>query len=321
MANNNLFKIEFGVTFPSKSYKGLLSKLKTFVSYCATVGIHQADGKKKVIRRYNTTNKKGKKSTHIAGKSHRMNVVKLAYQNEFGATINLKTKYKTTKFTRKIVINRKYARVTRVATRKYSEISDKQGYLLLDKQGNFVAYFKKSITIPPRPFLTKLLKEKDMKFSALISQVLLDTFVTRKYTSSKAIHKITQLTQLKVKQNIRLTTPKNNELTKKAKGFNQPLVDEKDRILKAIKYKVYSKLNITDSKGRAMLKEQFEGVKYLDKLLKSSKVFDKIVEESNYTTKSFKYKGINPNYVDKKALDKLEKYNVHDLTSTITKLF
>lgn len=293
--SNNLFKIDLNVTFPSRSYKGLLSKLKTFVSYCATVGIHQADGKKKVIRRYSTTNKKGKKSNHIAGKSHRMNVVKLAYQNEFGATINLKTKYKTTKFTRKIVINRKYARVTRVATRKYSEISDKQGYLLLDKQGNFVAYFKKSITIPPRPFLTKILKEYDSKLDTAISYILIDTFVARKYTSSQAINKIAGLVKLKVQQNIRLTTPKNSELTKKAKGFNQPLVDEKDRILKAIKYKVYSKLNIPDSKGRVMLKEQFEGVKRLDKLLKSSKVFDKIIEETNYTSKTFRYKGLNPN--------------------------
>lgn len=316
--SDNLFKIDFNVTFPSRSYKGLLNKLKTFVSYCATVGIHQADGKKKVIRRYSTTNRKGKNINHIAGKSHRMNVVKLAYQNEFGATINLKTKYKTTKFTRKIVINRKYARVTRLATRKYSEISDKQGYLLLDKQGKFVAYFKNQIKIPPRPFLTKLLKEKDMKFSALVSQILLDTFVTRKYTSSKAIHKIAQLTQLKVKQNIRSATPKASELTKKAKGFNQPLVDEEDRILKAIKYKVYSKMNIPGSKGQLALQKQT--IKHIDKLLKSAKVFDKIIEESNYTTKSFKYKGINPNYKDK-SLENLRPDSVHDLTSTITKLF
>ena len=316
--SNNLFKIDFNVTFPSRSYKGLLNKLKTFVSYCATVGIHQADGKKKVIRRYSTTNKKGKNINHIAGKSHRMNVVKLAYQNEFGATINLKTKYKTTKFTRKIVINRKYARVTRLATRKYSEISDNQGYLLLDKQGKFVAYFKNQIKIPPRPFLTKLLKEKDMKFSALVSQILLDTFVTRKYTSSKAIHKIAQLTQLKVQQNIRSATPKASELTKKAKGFNQPLVDEKDRILKAIKYKVYSKMNIPGSKGQLALQKQ--NIKHIDKLLKSAKVFDKIIEESNYTTKSFKYKGINPNYKDK-SLENLRPDSVHDLTSTINKLF
>lgn len=290
--SNNLFKIEFGVTFPSRSYKGLLNKLKTFVSYCATVGIHQADGKKKVIRRYNTTNKKGKKSTHIAGKSHRMNVVKLAYQNEFGATINLKTKYKTNKFTRKIVINRKYARVTRVATRKYSEISDKQGYLLLDKQGNFVAYFKKSITIPPRPFLTKLLKEKDIKLSKMISGILLNTFITRKYTSSEAIHKIAKLVQYKVKNNV-VNSKANNPLTFKAKGHRTPLLDEQDRIRKAIKYKVYSKMNIPDSKGQLALQRQ--NIKQIDKLLKSANVFDKIIEETNYTSKTFRYKGLNPN--------------------------
>ena len=316
--SNNLFKIELNVTFPSRNYKGLLNKLKTFVSYCATVGIHQADGKKKVIRRYSTTSKKGKSVNHIAGKSHRMNVVKLAYQNEFGATINLKTKYKTTKFTRKIVINRKYARVTRLATRKYSEISDKQGYLLLDKQGKFVAYFKNQIKIPPRPFLTKILNEYDSKLDLAISYILIDTFVARKYTSSKAMHKIASLVKLKVQQNIRSVTPKASELTKKAKGFNQPLVDEKDRILKAIKYKVYSKLNIPDSKGRAMLKKQFEEVKKLDTLLKSAKVFDKIIEESNYTTKSFKYKGINPNYVSKTPL--FEKQSANDLISTINSL-
>lgn len=319
--SNNLFKIDLNVTFPSRSYKGLLNKLKTFVSYCATVGIHKADGKKKVIRRYNTTNKKSKKSTHIAGKSHRMNVVKLAYQNEFGATINLKTKYKTTKFSRTIIINRKYARVTRVATRKYSEISDKQGYILLDKNGKFVAYFKKQIKIPPRPFLTKILKEYDSKLDTAISYILIDTFVARKYTSSQAINKIASLVKLKVQQNIRLTTPKNSELTRKAKGFNQPLVDEKDRILKSIKYRVYKGLNIPDSKGRSMLKQQVQNVKHLDKLLNSAKVFDKIIEESSYTTKSFRYKRINPNYVDKNALDKLEKYDVHDLTSKINKLF
>ena len=290
--SNNLFKIDFNVTFPSRSYKGLLNKLKTFVSYCATVGIHQADGKKKVIRRYNTTNKKGKKSTHIAGKSHRMNVVKLAYQNEFGATINLKTKYKTTKFTRKIIINRKYARVTRVATRKYSEISDKQGYLLLDKQGKFVAYFKKSITIPPRPFLTKILKEKDAKLSKVISDILLNTFITRKYTSSEAIHKIAKLLQYKVKNNV-VNGKANHPLTFKAKGHKTPLLDEQDRIRKAIKYKVYSKMNVPDSKGQLALQRQ--NIKQIDELLKSAKVFDKIIEETNYTSKTFRYKGLNPN--------------------------
>lgn len=290
--NNNLFKIDFNVTFPSRSYKGLLNKLKTFVSYCATVGIHQADGKKKVIRRYNITSKKGKKSTHIAGKSHRMNVIKLAYQNEFGARIPLRTKYKTVKNTKKIVINRKYAKVTRTATRKYSQINDKQGYILLDKKGNFVAYFKQEINIPRRPFLTKLLKEKDANLSKMISRILLDTFVTRKYTSSKAIHKIAKLIQYKVKNNV-VNNKANHPLTFKAKGHKTPLIDEQDRIRKAIKYKVYSKMNIPDSKGQLALQKQ--NIKHIDKLLKSAKVFDKVIEETNYASKTFRYKGLNPN--------------------------
>ena len=132
-----------------------------------------------------------------------------------------------------------------------------------------------------------------MKFSALVSQILLDTFVTRKYTSSKAIHKIAQLTQLKVKQNIRLATPKASELTKKAKGFNQPLVDEKDRILKAIKYKIYKDYNVIGEPGYKMLQKQMKH--RFDKLLDSAKQFDKIVSEEINKTKIFKYKKINPN--------------------------
>lgn len=290
--NDNLFKIDFNVTFPSKSYKGLLNKLKTFVSYCATVGIHQADGKKKVIRRYNTTAKNGKSVTHISGRSHRMNVVKLAYQNEFGATIPLRTKYKTAKDTKRIIINRKYARVARTATRKYSKVGEKQGYILLDKNGNFVAYFKHQIKIPSRPFLTRLLKEQDSKLSKAISNILLDTFVARKYTSSKAMHKIAKLVQYKVKNNT-TNNKANHPLTFKAKGHKTPLIDVQDRIRKAIKYKIYSKLNVPDSKGRLSLQKQ--NIKHIDKLLKSSKIFDKIIEQSTYSTKTFRYKGLNPN--------------------------
>ena len=309
--NNNLFKIDFNVTFPSRSYKGLLNKLKTFVSYCATVGIHQADGKKKVIRRYNAGewnketrtrgkkyNKKGKQIFSMAGKSHRMNVIKLAYQNEFGAKILIKPRYKTVTTKSKQIFHTKSFRIKRKQTTIASELFEKKGagYLLLNKEGKFVKYYKPNseISIPARPFLTKVLKNKNKKTVDVINKILVHTFVSRKYTASKAINIIAKYVSILAKINVLNNNNANSQITVKAKGFNDPLTDEQNRIYKSIKYKVYKNSNIPGVSGHKMLQSQMK--KQLDKSLKSIADFEKIIEQTTNDTKIFKYKNGNKHY-------------------------
>ena len=70
-----LFQLDFHISNKMSGYKSILNKIKTFMQYMATVGIHSVEGRKKVIRRY-TSMSTG--ITHKAGKSYRMNIVKLA---------------------------------------------------------------------------------------------------------------------------------------------------------------------------------------------------------------------------------------------------
>ena len=292
---NNLFTIELDIRFPTRKYKSLLKKLQTFISYIATVGIHQAEGKKKVLRRYTTKSSSNKTATRISGKSHRMNVVKLAYQNEFGANILIKPKYRKTTRTRRIVINKKYTRMTRTVKYTYDDLAKEQGYLLLNKSGKFVAYFKPGtmIRIPPRPFLTRILKEKNSKLSHSITGILFDTFMLNKYSSNQSIDKIAKLVQYRAKNNVK-NNISNRSLTFKAKGHRIPLFDEQDRITKAIKYKIYKNTQAPGSKG--LLSLQNQTIKHIDKLLNSANVFEQTLSEASYSTKVFRYKGLNPHY-------------------------
>lgn len=294
---NNFFRIGFNVQFKSKNYRGLLRKIQTFLRYMATVGIHEKEGKQKVIRRYSSgkTNKNGKPIVHNAGKSHRMTIAKLAYQNEFGAIIEIKPRYKTAhERHRKIVqelwqhrtpmYRRKY-RTVMVTDKKYSKerSAKEQGYLLTDKNGNFVAYFKprSQIKIPKRSFILKTIHKPDPKLIHVINNVLQKTFVNKGYTAHEAMTKIAKLVQHTMKGNVKNNQLSNHPLTIKAKGKNSPLEDEQDRIYKSIKFKIYKDVKVKDSRGNSKLQKQT--VKHIDKLLASAKQFEQMIPKFKTT--------------------------------------
>ena len=289
-----LFQLEFHIDNKMSGYKSILNKLKTFMQYMATVGVHSAEGQKKVIRRY-TSMSKG--TTHNAGKSYRMNIVKLAYQNEFGANITIKPRYITrTRTVGKNTVHTLKTRQTFKTIEKYSALrkAKQQGYLLLNKQGKFVAYFKPNsvIRIPARPFIRKVITDPNANLMNAVNSVLENTFIKGGYRASTAIRKIAKLVQFQIKSNIHNSTPRNHPLTFKAKGFNSPLVDEQDRLSKAIKFKIYK-----GAKGMEAYRIQ-RNIKFIDKALKTIDQFnDKgIISSETKIGKVFTYKGFNPNF-------------------------
>lgn len=289
-----MFQLEFHIDNKMSGYKSILNKLKTFMQYMATVGIHKADGQKKVIRRY-TSMSNGK--NHEAGKSYRMNIVKLAYQNEFGANITIKPRYITrTRTVGKNTVHTLKTRQTFKTIEKYSALrkAKQQGYLLLNKQGKFVAYFKPNsvIRIPARPFIRKVITDPNANLMNAVNSVLENTFIKGGYSASTAIRKIAKLVQFQIKSNIHNSTPRNHPLTFKAKGFNSPLVDEQDRLSKAIKFKVYK-----GAKGMEAYRIQ-RNIKFIDKALKTIEQFNDrgIISSETKIGKVFTYKGFNPNF-------------------------
>ena len=292
-----LLQLEFHIDSKLSRYKSILNKLKNFMQYMATVGIHSSDGMKRVTRRYTTMSKKGKSVSHTAGKSYRMTLVKLAYQNEFGANIYIKPRYITRSRTvGKNAVHTLKTRQTFRTKEKYSAVrgAKEQGYLLLNKQGKFVAYFKpnSSIHIPARPFLRKVITNPNTNLINAVNSVLGNTFVKSGYSASTAINKIAKLVQFQVKSNIHNSTPRNHPLTFKAKGSSSPLVDEQDRLSKAIKYKIYK-----GAKGMEAYRIQ-RNIKYIDKALKTIDQFnDKgIISSKTEAGDIFTYKGFNPNF-------------------------
>lgn len=288
-----MIELSLDVKFSTRQYKSFLNRLKKLGLLIATVGIHANEGKQKVIRRY-TSFSKGK--THIAGKSHRMTIAKLAYQNEFGANIRIKPKYKTKTENKTTVYNSARHRITETISRRYSSFAKQkeQGYLLLDKSGNFVAYFRptKVIKIPERSFLRKTVKDIDPKIHNIVSNILQDVLVNKTLTPNQAMNKISKLIQYKVKNNMKNTSP-NHPLTFKAKGHKSPLVDEQDRLSKAIKYKIYKNPYRIGTSGNVAYLKQFE--KFIDKTLKSAKMYEKIAEQITTKQKIFSYRRLNPN--------------------------
>lgn len=291
---SGFIKIDFELKFKDKGYRGLLKKLQTFLKYSATVGVHQSDGKKRVARRY-TSMSSGK--SRISGRSSKMTIAKLAYQNEFGATIKIRPRYKNISTTTTKTLNTLKQKITIKTKSRRSVLrsANEQGYLLLDKSGKFVAYFKPNskIRIPERSFIRKVIKENDPKTEVIISEILNNTFIKGGYTAHQAIEKVAKIIQYKVKNNIKNSSPKNHPLTVKAKGKNSPLVDEQDRISNAIKYKIYKNAFVQGSKSNIQYRYQTSRV--LNKLLKSSKQYEKIMPQNSTTSNIFNYKALNPN--------------------------
>lgn len=301
MAKTPSLSFEIQFSFPTKSYKSFLNKLKLLTLYCATVGIHQEQGNKKVYHRFtygNINKKTGQPVMHITGKSHRMTVAKLAYQNEFGSTITIRPRYKQVTRKTKTVYHAYRHRITETTVQRYSALRSarEQGYLLKSKTGKFVAYFKPNskIHIPKRSFIRKIIYEPDSKLETAVSNVLQKVFVGGLYTPKQAITKVAKLVDYKMKNNVKNSSPKNHPLTVEAKGFNSPLTDEQDRLYRSIKFKTYRGIMFSGAGRRAFRKQT---VSRIDKLLKSADQYnDKGLISSNTYTNVFSYKGENPNF-------------------------
>lgn len=289
-----LFTMDINLKLPSKGWKNILRKLKTFSQYCATVGVHQPDANKLAIRRYtqrvnqsndfSSMNKKYK--SRRAGVTHRMTIGKIAYQNEYGAKILVKEKFKTVKerIGRRLIGKTKWwhtgeisSKTMRVTWKRYSKRlpAKQQGYVLVDKSGKFIWHKKPGsvITIPARPFLRPIINEPDPMMISTIEQIMLRTFVNNGHTAPKGWKLIAQYVAMQVKKNIR-NSSLNHPTTVQAKGSAKPLTDEQDRLYNAIKYKIYKGVTEANSKGYASLAKQFE--RNVDKLLDSAKKFERI---------------------------------------------
>lgn len=236
-------QFDFKIENKSKRYKSFLTKLKKFILYHATVGIHQAQGKQKVLKRYNKIAKSGKTVGHISGRSHRMTVSKIAYQNEFGKNIHIKPRYRIARRTvGKMSTRGNIARVTVSMIEKYSTpmSAKNQGYLLLSKSGNFVMYKPPSsiIHIPSRPFIRKVVTDPSVDLQSRVGNVLNSLFKIGGGRVSASWRTIAQLVTEEMKGNVH-TSKANHSLTIKAKESEIPLKDEQDRIYNAIKYRIY----------------------------------------------------------------------------------
>ena len=236
-------QFDFKIENKSKRYKSFLTKLKKFILYHATVGIHQAQGKQKVLKRYNKIAKSGKTVGHISGRSHRMTVSKIAYQNEFGKNIHIKPRYRIARRTVGRMSTRgNIARVTVSMIEKYSTpmSAKNQGYLLLSKSGKFVMYKPPDsiIRIPSRPFIRKVVTDPSMNLQSRVGNVLNGLFKIGGGRVSASWRTIAQLVTEEMKGNVH-TSKANHSLTIKAKESETPLKDEQDRIYNAIKYRIY----------------------------------------------------------------------------------
>lgn len=236
-------QFDFKIENKNKRYKSFLTKLKKFILYHATVGIHQAQGKQKVIKRYNKISKSGKSVSHLAGKSHRMTIAKLAYQNEFGATIYIKPRYKVAKRTvGKMSYIQGDKRVTVSTIEKYSRRMNAryQGYILFDKEGKFVMYKPpgSTIKIPNRSFIRKVVNKPSAELKNRVGDVLNGLLKIGGGRVSSSWNTIARIVTEEMKNNVHDNKP-NHEITKKAKGSSTPLKDEQDRIYNAIKYRIY----------------------------------------------------------------------------------
>lgn len=307
-------QLDINLIFPAKGYRQFLRKLRTFVSYCATVGIHKSEGLKKATRKYfkrvnkdSFTDMYKQYKVQNAGRSHVMTVVKLAYQNEFGTVsyggkypdIVIKPRYKTVRRSQRLgVYHSPRTRTTRTAHWKESvaRSANEQGFLLMSRTGDFVMYKKpnETIGIPPRPFLTKVIDNPPATLAnevGLIMQKALESGGS----VPKAYRDIASLVTDVAKSNIDKSPISNHPLTVKAKGFDKAYYDTQNRIYNSVKYKVYKNADKEGSAGNKALQRQM--VNYFDVLLAKAKQYENLGRFDWSTTENtFRYKTFNPNY-------------------------
>lgn len=307
-------QLDINLIFPAKGYRQFLRKLRTFVSYCATVGIHKSEGLKKATRKYfkhvnkdSFTDMYKQYKVQNAGRSHVMTVAKLAYQNEFGTVsyggkypdIVIKPRYKTVRRSQRLgVYHSPRTRTTRTAHWKESvaRSANEQGFLLMSRTGDFVMYKKpnETIGIPPRPFLTKVIDNPPATLAnevGLIMQKALETGGS----VPKAYRDIASLVTDVAKSNIDKSPISNHPLTVKAKGFDKAYYGTQNRIYNSVKYKVYKNADKEGSAGNKALQRQM--VSYFDVLLAKAKQYENLGRFDWSTTENtFRYKTFNPNY-------------------------
>ena len=231
--------IEVSVKFNGRQYKSFLKRLQKFAQLVSLVGILPKEGVKRFTRHYMSMF-----STFNAGRRNtKMTIAKLAYQNEFGAKIYIRPRYKTV--TTKEKFYGRYG-VTKTLTTRITKMSvergaREQGYFLRSKKGGWVAYFKpnSTITIPARSYLRNTAKNIDNAISTSVGNIVVGTLVDKSYTPKKAMEKISKLIQYRIKNQM-VNSKANHRLTVEAKGSSTPLVDEQDRLRESIKYKIYS---------------------------------------------------------------------------------
>ena len=132
-----MIELSLDVKFSSRQYKSFLNRLKKLGLLIATVGIHANEGKQKVVRRYTTMSKKSNLQGHKSGRSNIMTVAKLAYQNEFGANIYIRPRYRVAKKqVSSTTLHTPTQKITKTVSIKQSVLRGvkEQGYLLLNKQ-------------------------------------------------------------------------------------------------------------------------------------------------------------------------------------------
>lgn len=255
--SNKSFDANLILKWEGKRYSSFLKKLERFTSRFASAGIHTKEGKNKIVKRYRSKSGKIKSS----GRSYDFNIAKLAYQNEYGAQIPIKAKYrkKTNKVTGEVTYT----------LRKASQ----QGYIIFDRQGEFVAYFPvgKVITIPKRPFVGKTLNSPRASMCSNILNIMSNCLIRSTYNIDVAWKKMALEVENDIKQNILKSSPSNHWITIKAKGFNRPLIDEQNRLYMSVKSKVYKNTSASTA-GEKLDKAT---PKILNKLRKSAeRLFD-----------------------------------------------
>ena len=262
--------IDVNVKFNGRQYKSFLRRLQKFAQLISLVGILPKEGTKRFTRHYLSMF-----STFSAGRRNtKMTIAKLAYQNEFGADIYIKPRFKTvtsSKSSSKYFISHKI--VTTTTEKKSVERGAReQGYLLRDKRGNWVAYFKphSKITIPARSYMRNTVRNVDSKLSTSINNIVIGVLVDKSYSPKEAMKKISELVQHRIKDQM-VNSKKNHRLTIEAKGSSTPLVDEQDRLRESIKYKIYS--NVHGISGIYM-PDAVATDKKLDNLIKSVDKYD-----------------------------------------------
>lgn len=218
MNNNNNITFDMQVKFENKEYKKFLKRLMGLSKSFATIGIHRTEGQKPVLRRY--YDRKG--HVHRAGVSSQFNIAKLAWQNEYGANIDVRTKF--------FISNKGNIRRKK-----------KQGLLLINKRGEFVTYFPagSSINIPARRFMRNTIVRPDQANMNKILFYMKEYLLWSNNTLKGAWDSMGREVGFNIVKNIYSAKPPNHSITVQMKGHNQPLRDEDNRLAKNIRVKSY----------------------------------------------------------------------------------